>query len=161
MKQFIAVLAVAIFVACVMEVLSDSTQPSPAIETKRVAQYNPERSAVQAPVESWSKTEIANPSKPHDPRSIIAIFNDNEVMGEAKFSGPNVIEGLVAGIETGFVSGAYVEIGDGYGSTVNCVVKETDKNSLLYLHKGQKVVLQGYDAKQHVGTIFFHDCTLL
>src|ERR1700719_3354418 len=145
MKQFIAVAVVGILFFVVMNKISESPQPSDPVvnsyKSKKVPRPAMQQAATEY-VEPWSKTEIANPSKPHAPSAIIAIFNDNELMGETQFSGSNIIEGFVVRIETGFVSGAYAEIGDGYGSTVKCVVKETDKNSLLYLHRGQKVTFQ-------------------
>jgi len=90
---------------------------------------------------------------------VAVVFADNEVKGEQIFRDRVQIEGVISSIETGFISGAYVELG---GPTltggVTCVVESEYVNQLSELHRGQRVIMSGQNASRHLGQVFFHEC---
>jgi TonB family protein len=90
---------------------------------------------------------------------VAAIFADNEVKGEQMFRDRVQIDGVINNIETGTVSGAYVElIGPTLQGGVTCVIESEHVSQLLPLHRGQRVTVSGQRARRHLGQVFFHEC---
>jgi tRNA_anti-like len=105
---------------------------------------------------------------------IISAFNDNEVAAEARFKNRVALRGSVCKIETGTLTGAWVELGTAAGYTmdgeigcyvafgsVHCEFDNQHMSALAPLHAGQKVTLSGAAARKNLGSVIFHDCAVV
>lgn len=74
-------------------------------------------------------------------------YSDNEVAADAKYKGKLIeVSGKVSGVDNGtFDNGMIVKLSDGqydFSSTM-CYMKESEKDKVLNLKKGQQVTLIG------------------
>jgi hypothetical protein len=144
-----------------------------AAESARREQLTPEQRTAEdtAPIKAKAKEESEQASREaakrptdlavNDVSAIYAIYQRNEVDGDARFKGRRMaVKGTIKTIATDILDTPYVAFGDGtqfgiFG--VQCMFSGDDRASLSGLAPGQTIVIAGTcDGK--LGNVILRDC---
>jgi hypothetical protein len=195
-KLFVAIVAGLLILYTINNNHPSRNQPAPIVDN-----YPPDNIHEPMPAPHETETSSINTSAPPDPEAeawrsalkknpnaawslpvwgeavgvgkINLAFEDNEVAAEAQFKSRSAIHGTVCSIETGALTGAWVELGVSDAAMgcappfappfahIHCEFDNEGMRQLNALHKWQSVTFSGESGHKSLGAVVFNNCAVI